>query len=623
MIVLASLFFCLATGGYRQLAMFLGSNRYLSWLLAIIIQSMMVYLAALIGQLKFGIWLTFLLGMLLFLSTFIKNVCSRETTIKLHVFDAWFIIFGFLMIIALYHSSLIHYDNFSHWATIVKYLTFVGQLPDAHQNLVTFTDYPPATAMFLTYITSIVGYHEGILLIGQFMMIWASAYALFGGLRDPKRAVITASLLTIISLLNIFNIAIRMNNLLVDFLLALLAATGMVAVYCEKKKPKLQSMSVILIVNFLLLTKSSAIYFGILILVYFAITRFKEMSLKVNKIKTIFTVICHIIVTILLSFLGWMYWRLHVAHVFTAASKHALNLQAYENQVSHESQNTKLLIIKKIVAYLFNVDTLFFKGFLLINVALLVTWGIIRFLLHKKSFSFKMLFITNGIILLYIIGVLVMFLVSMPYNEAITLAGIDRYLSTIIVFSITTAGLVILNDCDLASFQPDILLRDAKNFASLRTKQLYQETTFILILIASVLMLSEINGINFNARESRQALPVKLHEMLPNQIKFNHKKILLVDVNASDVANSYTQFVGRYYMFNDQVIGREAFDMSTSKFKDLVSQYDYIVIPEKHQTFSLLAKRAYHQKIGAGIYKSNPDNLQIVSAKKYMNEVNE
>jgi hypothetical protein len=63
--------------------------------------------------------------------------------------------------------------------------------------------------------------------------------------------------------------------------------------------------------------------------------------------------------------------------------------------------------------------------------------------------------------------------------------------------------------------------------------------------------------------------------------------------------------------------------MSTSKFKDLVSQYDYIVIPEKHQTFSLLAKRAYHQKIGAGIYKSNPDNLQIVSAKKYMNEVNE
>lgn len=112
MIVLASLFFCLATGGYRQLAMFLGSNRYLSWLLAIIIQSMMVYLAALIGQLKFGIWLTFLLGMLLFLSTFIKNVCSRETTIKLHVFDAWFIIFGFLMIIALYHSSLIHYDNF-------------------------------------------------------------------------------------------------------------------------------------------------------------------------------------------------------------------------------------------------------------------------------------------------------------------------------------------------------------------------------------------------------------------------------------------------------------------------------------------------------------------------------
>lgn len=621
MIFITATAFGLALLGYRQLFIYLKGNRYLSWLLAIVLQGLLVYAFSLVKLLKIGIWVTLTIGIIISLVMGAMKVINRQRVrIEFHLFDVLFIIFGLSFSFVLFHSPLIHYDNFTHWSTMVKYLTFVGELPNAHQNLVTFTDYPPAPAMFLTYLTTVVGYQEDILLVGQFMIIWACLYTLFGILRDQKRTLMTTGLFFVISIINVFNIAIRFNNLLVDCLLAVLTVAGVSAVYIHRHQTVWQVFSTSLIINFLLLTKSSAVFFAVGLLIDFAIINFSEIKHSTKKLHDISKKIGIVVLTTGLSLIGWLSWRIHVSDTFTKISKHALNLHAYESQLDQESTNTRVLIVRKFVHYILNTDTLFFKGILLVNLALLISWLIVHLLFHKKSHSLTMLIVSDIIIACYVAGVLGMYVVSMPYAEAIKLAGIDRYLSTIVIFCILIAGVVILNDFDRASFEPIVAQRSSSSFANLRTKQWYQEGVLFLIIASSVMMLSEINGIRFLNQDMAQALPVKMHRLFPNQNKFNHNKVLLVDAKYQDVNNAYANYVGRYYLFSDRVDGREAFNVSSEQFKFIVQGYQYIVIPTYHQTFSKLAKNAYHDNVHQGIYKVTSKGLKRISTAQYMNE---
>ena len=47
--------------------------------------------------------------------------------------------------------KLVHYDNFSHWALIVKYLLSADQLPSVDTELIPFRDYPPGSSLFIYY----------------------------------------------------------------------------------------------------------------------------------------------------------------------------------------------------------------------------------------------------------------------------------------------------------------------------------------------------------------------------------------------------------------------------------------------------------------------------------------
>ena len=63
MTMMIAILFALALLGFQQLVRFFKGSQYLSWLLAIIIQSLVVYIFALAHQLRLGIWLTFISGL--------------------------------------------------------------------------------------------------------------------------------------------------------------------------------------------------------------------------------------------------------------------------------------------------------------------------------------------------------------------------------------------------------------------------------------------------------------------------------------------------------------------------------------------------------------------------------
>ena len=82
--------------------------------------------------------------------------------------------------------KLTHYDNFSHWALIVKYLLLVEELPGAESTMIPFRDYPPGVSLIIYYICRYAGHSQGMMLLAQNGVLFACFFALAGIVEDGK-----------------------------------------------------------------------------------------------------------------------------------------------------------------------------------------------------------------------------------------------------------------------------------------------------------------------------------------------------------------------------------------------------------------------------------------------------
>ncbi|OIL13595.1 hypothetical protein ATW95_07650 [Oenococcus oeni] len=118
-----------------------------------------------------------------------------------------------------------------------------------------------------------------------------------------------------------------------------------------------------------------------------------------------------------------------------------------------------------------------------------------------------------------------------------------------------------------------------------------------------MLALSEANGINYNNLNYSKTDPGLFSKITGDVMTPNNKKYLVVTTSKTNVADFYTAFVGKFYLFSPHVNAMENFVMSFSSFKKLLNQYDYVVILQKYYTFNLMIRRLYHHSVTPGIYK--------------------
>ena len=83
--------------------------------------------------------------------------------------------------------KLTHYDNFSHWALIVKYLLLVEELPGAESTMIPFRDYPPGVSLIIYYICRYAGHSQGMMLLAQNGVLFACFFALAGIVEEKRR----------------------------------------------------------------------------------------------------------------------------------------------------------------------------------------------------------------------------------------------------------------------------------------------------------------------------------------------------------------------------------------------------------------------------------------------------
>jgi hypothetical protein len=571
----------------------------LSWLASCSFIILVLYSAAYFGQLYIPALLLCLVGGILggyYLWQKIKKGTHWLPTpnIVVILIGLYFILF----IVTLLQSSLVHYDNYSHWALIVKFLYTEGQLPTAQDTIISFSSYPMGSSLFLYYATIVCGFQDNVMLFGQFVLILSSIYAMFSILWDIKNPLSVMIIFSTVSIFNYFNIAIRMNNLLVDFLLPMLTLGALAGIYRLQKQLVPLSIYTILVVGTLGIVKNSAMFFVVVVLVYYA----TRLVLLLRHTKNKFAVIVIGTCSIGLSLLPYFLWSIYVKQHFTE-SKHEVSISAYQ-QIFGE-KNTKVLeqITQLFIKTIADIHTLSTQEILLINVILILTFCIIRFGIKRKNHLIRAWVLINSLFFVYYIGIYLMFLFSMPTEEALYLAGFDRYASSIVILALGLMSLFLAREIDYSFYEKNSQLRTYSSFKSIQTKRIYQYSILILIFFSTLMLLSENNGMLYNNKTYNQTVPATFNRVTGNRFKLNNTKYLVVSTDKDAVTSYLTGYVGKYYLYSPNVDGREDFLMDDAEFIDLLKQYDKVVILEEHYTFNAMSKKLFGRTFEPGTYK--------------------
>ncbi|MCW0953732.1 ABC transporter permease [Weissella ceti] len=606
------LFMVVILGYFLQLRQW-GVAAYLGWITSFWIITLLLYAFAMTGYFQTGIYVVTGIGLVLFIGQVILRLLHkvRGAGLHVHIFDVWMILGGILIGMTLQGMTMVHYDNFSHWATIVKFMFFEQRLPGASDTIISFSSYPIGTALFNNYFINFTGFSSGNMLVAQFIYIWATVYGVFEFLKDKKRVLFSSIICMVITLTMFANVEIGFNNLLVDYVIAAVTVAGFVGacVYGEEH-PWLQAGHVFLASANLLLIKNSGAFFVAVLLINYFVALWVYPKGKAWSVKRVISIITRWLAVVALSVTPFLIWLNHVKSTFTS-SKHQLDAAAFSGQLNSEGIEYMREIAHRMLDASMQWSSLSTRGMVLINITMLAVWIGLK-LINRRSIVLYQLLLLDFIFILYYISIFAMYLVSMPYDEAIVLAGFERYLSTVVVLLLLWGAGMVTRTLDDNMFERNYEKRDLKSFRVLRNKKLYQRSAFALLFFAIIGLNGEIGRLNFNEQQNADRLPFQLAKLTPEEYTYNDKKVLLVDPETDEVNSYYAGFAGKYYFFSANVDAQEAFDYSPEEFKKHNEDYDYVLLLPKHETYEKLANVVYHQKLTPGLYQVTDTGLIAV-----------
>ncbi|MDK8501989.1 hypothetical protein QP860_02865 [Aerococcus sp. UMB1112A] len=518
-------FFILATVGIcLSLKRWAGFALESTLILTISLETCLFFLFALCQALSLGFYLVTILGCLTLLVHLIQYL--RQPTITWPRRQAPQLIFWGLFLIyslALVGTHFTHYDNFSHWARIVKFITLEGRLVQNGDQFMSFTSYPPGSALYLGYWMQSLPLRDDLMLIGQNLINFSCVWPLVGlaSASQKKQGLASSIALVFIALLNALDQGaghILYTSLLVDFLLPLVALAAVTSLYRHRQYFGQMSLITAAMTSFFILIKNSGIFFVIVIILYYA-------YLVWTRHRACFKVG---LLTSLCPFLHLGLWNHYVSQTFNQVSKHSVNLAAYEKILGEKSVADIQAITSRFLHYFLKTEVASNQT-LYLFLALCVL-GLLLGWLRRRPTQ-RIIGLMLAILIFYIASLYAMYLFSMPLAEAMRLASIHRYMGTILCF---LYGLLCFSALTTWYQEPQL-------FAKPVTKSL----GLILVLLALVShghKLTEIYNLDDQLVSDTVAV-------VGQGTRYHEGDYLLVD---SRQDTTYLQLMTSYYLYCDQ-----------------------------------------------------------------------
>ena len=554
--------------------------------------SLVLFFGGLLGVLAMAADLAFLAGLVGFI---VFVIFFSRGKIRLPKWNLCGLCFGVgtaAFILLTLDLKFLHYDNFSHWALIVKYLLSTHRFPGADTVMIPFRDYPPGSSVFIYYVCRFAGRSQGIMLLAQNSMIIACFYAVFGIVKERRRFLLFSFLGMGCALLSYLNLTIRINNLLVDFLLPLLAMAS-VAVsyrYCGEEG-KLCILQMIML-GFTGIVKSTGVFFAGTAGIYALWKIFytggikrqteseKESADKAGSVrnwKKIFGCGALMLCGAALPSLAWQrHLNIDLAgfegkfEIGKTAGEYGTAVGAgFYGQIARDFLEASFDLSGRAAQAFF--------------VCLVLAAGAVLYARFRMKKRWRLGYIlTAGIVMtiLYYVGMLYMYLYSMPADEALRLAGFERYACS--VTALFAGALVMAATVDMeGSFAVDIDERGAyRAYSSPGAKRRYKYAVLGTVLLGVNFLYSEINGLRSIRADYETSLPGRVERAVGDRWyedgETDERTYLIVAPNENgQVSSGEVRYVCRYFLWAPNVEVTES--LSRVEAEALRNKYDCVI----------------------------------------------
>ncbi|MEI2778029.1 MAG: hypothetical protein V9G19_19110 [Tetrasphaera sp.] len=337
-----------------------------------------------------------------------------------------FILFCAALAVALRGRRFVQYDNFSHWAVIVKVLLGTDEFPDQGDAVIGFRSYPPGSASFLYAVCRFLGSGEDRVMFAQATMLAAAAVAVHA---VALRRRWCGPLLALGAMVILATTGIALDGVQVDTLLAAYLFVPLVLAARHAADLRRTWPVATVVVGFLPTIKAS----GSLLAAIAVVTIVAVSLARRGRLRW------RVLPVVLAPALVAYSWNRHVVTTFPdGAGRYAMPRDPAQIPVKTPAQRRE--IIDAFARFLATETQLWLTLALAAVILLaLVAVGALR----RRS---AVLVAVGGAlaVLAWVLAVLTVYLTAMPYREASHLASARRYIGTavtlVLLLVLTAAG---------------------------------------------------------------------------------------------------------------------------------------------------------------------------------------
>lgn len=310
--------FILFIAGFLGIVIFLVKKCHfsiaISPLIAILSATFLLYLFAICGFLKIGLYIILAVCALLGILAFIKIKGWKEDPLPLFPLA----VLGVILIgIFFYTRGALFWvwDEFSHWGVIFRYLMTTDQLPfqTARGFNIVITNYPPFSALFEYMVAKVIGFNESNAYFAFMLMEYAAIYSLLPVKSWKSWSKYLISFLAM--LISVIAFGFVFQSLYVDLIIGLLFAAGIIYIYYSPTDTFRDILPVLLICMALTLLKPTGFFFALVMIgLNLILAIYRKHKLHQQKIpraifRSIFSIqsLCLLLISMLV-FMSWNYY---------------------------------------------------------------------------------------------------------------------------------------------------------------------------------------------------------------------------------------------------------------------------------------------------------------------------
>ncbi len=528
----------------------------------------LLFAAGLLNLLPEAAWLLYLGGfMLLAVSLKHKYMFSGRDRI----------LYASLLLVLVYFFCLMRnahftsYDNFSHWATVVKDMLIEDRMPNFEDTVIRFQSYPLGSSLFLYYVCRFLGASEDCMLWAQMFMLASFLFSLTAF--RPKNMNSSgwyAALACLLYSTWALSVNTTIYELRVDTLLPLAGVAAFAVIYDYRKEPPKALCYSAAPLILLLQIKNSGIFFYAVCVLF--LTVYTWEYIRCHKLR--------FSLTALLLPLSTMYlWKKHVAFAFPNGmeTKHSMSAANYGQVFAKKTAEDLITIAHLILKRFTSSDSIEVKLMLTLTVLFLILAVLLRSYNQSKKLL-CMMAACLGCLSAYTLSLYAMYIFSMPMGEASHLASYDRYVLSVLIFIYGISMILII--CTLNNL--------SINIEYTGTKGIHLAKLSVILITASLALQVRLHVNTFirqpdftkTERYSLQQL------LLRDGVQAGDS--CLIYCKSTDYNSRYLFYLMRYELWtNDILVVREKdFD----QYKQKISDYDYFMIWDKQSKAAGAAK---------------------------------